>query len=163
MLRIRKADVDDISVIRDLTLRIWPETYRSILSGEQIDYMLERSYHPDFLAEQMQTSQFIIISNEKEEIGFASFGLQKDSGLFHLHKIYLLPSYQGKGAGKAMIEYICEDVRKRGGRSIQLNVNRENKARQFYERLGFVIVETVDIDIGSGYFMNDFIMQKNLV
>lgn len=43
---------------------------------------------------------------------------------------------------------------------LELNVNRQNKARIFYEKFGFVIVEEKDIPIGNGYFMNDYVMQK---
>jgi ribosomal protein S18 acetylase RimI-like enzyme len=43
-----------------------------------------------------------------------------------------------------------------------LNVNRYNKARFFYEKLGFVIMKEEDIDIGSGYYMIDYVMEKKL-
>jgi ribosomal protein S18 acetylase RimI-like enzyme len=39
-----------------------------------------------------------------------------------------------------------------------LNVNRNNKALGFYQKFGFVILREEDIDIGNGYFMNDYIM-----
>ena len=44
MYEIKKAETDDIPLVRELTFRVWPQTYASILSQEQIDYMLEMMY-----------------------------------------------------------------------------------------------------------------------
>jgi len=38
-------------------------------------------------------------------------------------------------------------------------VNRYNKAKDFYEKAGFIIKETADIEIGGGFFMNDYVME----
>ena len=45
---------------------------------------------------------------------------------------------------------------------IELNVNRQNNAVDFYKRLGFTILKEVDIPIGKGYFMNDYVMSLTL-
>jgi hypothetical protein len=47
--------------------------------------------------------------------------------------------------------------------TLRLNVNRFNNAQFFYQKKGFQIVETIDIPIGEGYWMEDFIMEKKLV
>jgi hypothetical protein len=41
-------------------------------------------------------------------------------------------------------------------------VNRYNKAKDFYEKAGFKIIETVDIEIGNGFYMNDYVMELPL-
>jgi ribosomal protein S18 acetylase RimI-like enzyme len=43
-----------------------------------------------------------------------------------------------------------------------VNVNRHNKALHFYEKYGFKIIREEDIDIGEGYFMNDYVMELKL-
>ena len=45
---------------------------------------------------------------------------------------------------------------------MELNVNRYNQAILFYQVQGFKIKEAVDISIGNGFFMNDYIMSKTL-
>ena len=45
---------------------------------------------------------------------------------------------------------------------IELNVNRFNKAIYFYQKNQFEIVEEVDIEIGNGYLMEDYVMKRNL-
>jgi ribosomal protein S18 acetylase RimI-like enzyme len=43
--------------------------------------------------------------------------------------------------------------------SMTLQVNRNNKAVEFYKKFGFEIIDEQDFDIGNGYYMNDFIMR----
>lgn len=161
-MRIRKAYEHDIPLIRDLTYRIWPPTYREILSEDQLKYMLEMMYSEKALTEQMrQKHEFVILYDGVEPIGFASISLL-EPGVFKLHKLYVLPSYQGKGAGRFLISELIKPMRRSGGTSLLLNVNRNNKAKGFYEKLGFVAIKEEDIDIGNGYFMNDYVMELKL-
>lgn len=162
MLKIRKATSKDIPLIRELTFKVWPQTYAAIISREQIEYMLEMMYSEASLLKQMNEGcQFIIAYDNNEPVGFASCQ-ETEPSLFKLHKIYVLNSQQGKGTGKFMIEYLLNDIRQKGGSALQLQVNRHNKARNFYEKLGFVTIQEADFDIGNGYFMNDYVMEKKL-
>lgn len=162
-LSLRRAYEKDIPLIRDLSRQVWPQTYSMILSPEQISYMLEMMYSEQALSRQMQEKhEFIIVSDGNEPIGFASFSFIGD-GVYKLHKIYILPNIQGKGAGKYVIAEILKAISRKGGKSLQLNVNRNNKALDFYTKLGFSIIRSEDIDIGNGYFMNDYVMEKKLL
>ena len=162
MFTICKASADDIPLIRELCLKVWPQTYASILSREKIDYMLELMYSSASLQKQMDSgSQFILVYDGEEPVGFAAY-FEKASSIFKLDKIYILPSGQGKGTGRFVIEYIIDDIKQKGAVALQLQVYRQNKARDFYERLGFVIIEEKDFDIGQGFFMNDYVMEKRL-
>jgi len=161
-LNIRKAYEADIPLIRDLSLKVWPQTYSTILSADQVDYMMKMMYSESALREQMkEKNEFIIVNDGRDPVGFASFSLTAP-GIFKLQKIYLLPSMQGKGAGKFVINEIIRAITKHGGKALQLNVNRNNKAKDFYEKMGFVILGEEDIDIGHGYYMNDYVMEKKL-
>jgi ribosomal protein S18 acetylase RimI-like enzyme len=161
-MAIRKAYPQDIPLIRDLTYKIWPATYSNILSKEQIDYMLNLMYSEKSLQEQMQQNhEFILIYDGVEPIGFASFGPIEPT-VFKLHKIYVLPSQQGRGTGRFAIEQIVKAMKSKGATALLLNVNRQNTAKEFYEKLGFIVIKEEDIDIGNGYFMNDYVMEKKL-
>src|SRR5262245_34250955 len=163
MFEIKKADIKDIPIIRELTFRVWPQTYASILSQAQIDYMLNMMYSEKSLAKQMKDEgcQFIIAFEDGNPVGFASYSeteLQK----WKLHKIYILPNQQGKGTGKLVINYVIDEIKQQNAVSLYLQVNRNNNAKTFYEHIGFSEVDFINLDIGSGYFMNDFIMEKKL-
>ena len=98
---------------------------------------------------------------EDEVVGFASFGHVQDA-TYKLHKLYVTPEVQKSGAGKALLQQTIAKVIKLGGKKLQLQVNRKNKAVGFYEKMGFEIIETKDFNIGEGYIMNDFVMELNL-
>ena len=162
MFSIRRATAEDIPLIRELCFKVWPQTYASIVSQEQIDYMLEKMYSPASLQEQMEAgSQFIFVYEGDSPVGFASY-FEKAPSVFKLDKIYVLISQQGRGTGRFVINHIIDEIKKKGGTALQLQVNRHNKAKNFYEKLGFVVIEEKDFDIGNGHFMNDYMMEKKL-
>lgn len=165
MIAFRQGNIKDIPLIRELTFKIWPETYGAILSREQIDYMLEMMYSPASLEQQMleQGHRFIIAYEYSQPLGFASYAhKENNSAAYKLHKIYVLPDLQGKGVGKKLIDHIIQSILPADAKTLELNVNRHNTAKTFYEKQGFEIVRTEDIAIGNGYFMNDYVMEKKL-
>lgn len=158
-LSIRKADAADIAVIKSLAHAVWPQTYRHILTPGQIAYMLELLYSTNALTQQMKQHTFLLAETNGMPVGFASYSTQPDAGFYKLHKLYVNTRLQGKGVGSALIQYIVEALKALHAKALDLNVNRQNKARLFYERLGFNIIKQEDIDIGQGYYMNDYVMR----
>jgi ribosomal protein S18 acetylase RimI-like enzyme len=163
MFEIKIATAEDIPLIRELTFRVWPQTYQGILTPEQIDYMLEMMYSVDSLQQQInvQGCHFIIAYEDGNPVGFASYN-EEESKRWKLNKIYILQNQQGKGTGRFVIDHIIEQIKKQNASSLFLQVNKDNNAKVFYERLGFIEVDFINLDIGNGYFMNDYIMEKDL-
>jgi diamine N-acetyltransferase len=164
-LSLRFADIHDINTIGFLAQQIWPSTYKSILSAEQIKYMMDLFYSPASLKKQIKDDKhtFLLIEDGEGTLGFASYSKINAAGVYKLHKIYVLPTLQGKGIGKAMIDFIVKNIKPLAATALQLNVNRNNKARIFYERLGFTVIKEEDIDIGNNYFMNDYVMEMKII
>ncbi|HEY4335659.1 MAG TPA: GNAT family N-acetyltransferase [Puia sp.] len=160
-LSIRPGDLDDINSIGFLAQQIWPDTYGSIITPGQMQYMLNLIYSPAALRRQMveDKHQFLIVEQGEEPIGFAAWSAMDEPGVFKLHKLYVLPGQHGKGLGRGMLQYIFDTIGPEGGKRLRLNVNRYNKACQFYQRMGFTVIGEEDIPIGQDYFMNDFIME----
>lgn len=158
-LAIRQADTNDITVIRELQEKIWYPTYLPILDQEQVDYMFDLMYSFDALKDQMenQLHTFLLLVSDTEVTGFASYSVTDNKDVFKLHKIYVLPETQGTGSGKFLLQAVIAECAKKGAKEVRLNVNRYNKARFFYEKMGFVVLYEDDIPVGP-YEMNDFIM-----
>lgn len=161
-LVIRFADLEDIPTIGYLAQQIWPVTYGAILPEGQLDYMLDMNYSPESLNDQITKlhHRFLIAELDEEAVGYASFSASEDEGVYKLHKIYVLPQTQGLGVGRALLDFVIEQILEEGASALRLNVNRYNKAKDFYEKQGFSITKEVDIEIGNGFQMNDYVMEK---
>lgn len=164
MINIRSAGPTDIATIQQLAAITWAEAYKEILTPAQMQYMLDKFYSTPSLLTQMTEQQhgFIIAHDGPEAVAFASYSRksQAEPTVFRLHKIYIHPNQQGKGTGKALLQYIYNDILSQGATALELNVNRHNPAQHFYAKMGFVITKEEDIDIGNGYWMNDYVMRK---
>lgn len=105
--------------------------------------------------------QFIIVYEETEPVGFASFQ-HPGNNIYKLHKLYILQAQQGKGTGRFAIESVINEIKREGATALQLQVYKKNKAKEFYHKMGFEVIDEISLDIGNGFFMNDFIMEKKI-
>lgn len=163
-MNIRRAEKSDIELIRQLADVAFRDTYKDILSADQMEYMMEWMYSSESMERQMDEGHvYFIVSDGNRNVGYLSLepqGSTEGVNVYHLQKLYLLPEEQGKGYGRRMFQFAVDYVRGQGNLSsrIELNVNRNNKALTFYEHLGMRRLRQGDFPIGNGYFMNDYIM-----
>jgi GNAT superfamily N-acetyltransferase len=167
MIAITQATEADLPIIQEIAYQTWPKTFGEILSPTQIDYMLDMMYSLDSLQAQVYNKGHVFLlakdTDSDEYLGYVSYELNyKGEPLTKIHKIYLLPASQGKGVGRLLIDKVAEVSIGNSNDRLGLNVNRYNKAVQFYERMGFSVVGQEDIDIGDGFLMEDFVMEKPL-
>lgn len=161
VVTIREAALNDIPAIAELAEKTWWPTYSPILASEQIRYMLDNIYSESSLrhAIESDSQKFLLLNENGVPHGFASFGIRPDAPDVHkLHKIYVLPEDQGKGYGKKLIEEVVRLIKEKGKHILDLNVNRYNPAKAFYEKMGFKVIQEEDIPIGP-YWMNDYVMR----
>jgi diamine N-acetyltransferase len=90
MFSIVDATEQDIPSIQTIAEKTWWQTYSSLLSKEQLEYMLATIYGNDplrkVISEKSQT--FILIKNESGSQGFAAYGIKNASlSIYKLHKI----------------------------------------------------------------------------
>ncbi|MGO4773806.1 GNAT family N-acetyltransferase [Flavobacterium sp. W22_SRS_FK3] len=165
MITISEAIAEDIKTIQQITYITWPITYGKILSREQLDYMLDLIYSDKALNDLLEKKEqlFYLILEDETTLGFIAIEHNyKDESVTRIHKIYLLPETQGKGIGKKVIEGIEKMALKNHSKALSLNVNRFNSALGFYKKIGFEVMDEVNIEIGNGYLMEDYVMEKKL-
>lgn len=164
MISIRKTSPPDFPIIQSIAYQTWPETYGQILSKAQLNFMLDKFYALDFLKLNSDNNQlFYIIEENQKPIGFIGIEHNFEGKLLtKIHKLYVLPNNQGKGIGKLIISFIADLAKKSQSECLILNVNRFNKATIFYQKTGFKIIQEVNIEIGNGYLMEDFVMEKQI-
>ena len=156
-LQLLKSGEPDISVIADLAYTIWNEYYPSIITQDQVNYMLNKMYSAEALKTQMQEGQeFYLIHAGSIPVGFLSVSsLNKTDWM--LHKFYVHSQQRKKGIGSIIFNLLIETLNH--PETVRLTVNRHNyQSINFYFKNGFTIERVADFDIGDGYFMNDFVM-----
>ena len=126
--------------------------------------MFKERYSVEEISKQIKdgSQTYLLLLDDNEPVAFASYGPREENPeIYKLHKLYCLPETHGKGCGKALLNAVFEQVAALGIKILELNVHRQNKARSFYEKMGFAIAYEEDIPIGR-YWMNDYVMRKQL-
>ncbi len=161
---VELTDPASLETVRRIADDVWPKTFREILSPEQIVYMMKMMYAPEVMEKELSSGvHFRVAYVDGVPAGYTSWAPYTLPGTAKLHKIYLLQEFQGRGIGSAMLADASEQARKAGFTRLRLNVNKHNeRARRAYFRNGFTDAEAVKIDIGHGFFMDDFVMEKPL-
>lgn len=165
MATISKASVAEAGNIISIALATWELTYNPILPKGQAKYMLDIIFEPGKIEEQIAKGeqQYLLCYDEGKAIGFAAYAPRPEMPeVYKLHKLYCLPAVQGKGYGKMLIKAVEQEVLNAGKSILELNVNRDNKAKLFYEGMGYEVAYDEDIPFGP-YWMNDHVMRKELI
>jgi len=149
----------EITRVAGLAARIWEEFFDDLLPLGQTEYMVNKFQSLEAITEAVSEGySYYIIKSDCEDIGYTGFRIEEDS--IFLSKIYLDQYYRGFGIGSTILEFIMGVARKEGIHRLYLTVFRNNvSAIQSYQRMGFVIKESIDKPIGDGFEMNDYVME----
>jgi ribosomal protein S18 acetylase RimI-like enzyme len=162
---ILPAEVEHLEEIAALAGDIWRKYFPGIISLEQIEYMLSQGYTLEVLSHEIlaQGISYDCMVLGSELIGFASYGSTQSLGEMKLHKLYLAPEFHGKGYGSKFLQHVEATAKSRDYKTLVLTVNKNNdRAISSYKRDGFVVRDSVVVDIGSGFVMDDYVMVKDL-
>ncbi len=152
---------EQMETLAALAKEVWHEHYDPLIGSEQVDYMLEQFQSVQAIEKQTARENYLYklaVLNGKA-IGY--YAIQPQPPKMFLSKIYLLREYRGKGFARMMLQDII--AQSQDARSLYLTVNKGNvDSIAVYQKLGFEIVDLVKTDIGSGFYMDDYIMEKPL-
>jgi GNAT superfamily N-acetyltransferase len=159
-IEIQIAGEEDLPIVQRMAEAIFPVTYENIVPEGQPAYMMGLIYTDEaLLAQQKEGQVFLIIFYEGIPSGFAGFTRLNLDGDFKLNKLYVDRNNHGKGLGKWLLSDVIRRIKSQGARSLILNVNKFNKASGFYENMGFSKIKEELVDIGNGYFMDDYVLE----
>ena len=152
-------------IIQTIAHATWPVTYGQLLPAGQLEYMLDLIYNEEAIKQQMNLAQqFIIGYSSNEPLGFASIEKQfKSSSSMMIHKLYILPAFQGNGIGRIFLNYLTNLATQTGHSELTLKVFvRNQNAIRFYQHLGFHSIGEVVTEIGNGYTVKDYVMLREI-
>jgi ribosomal protein S18 acetylase RimI-like enzyme len=142
-----------------LAQEIWEEYYPTIITQEQIHYMIDTFQSAEAIENQIQEGmQYYLAVSGEDVIGYLAYAAEKDCSLF-LSKIYVKRSFRNKGKGREMFAFILDQAQKQKFKTVRLTVNKNNTASvEKYLKMGFSITDSVVKDIGNGFYMDDYVM-----
>jgi len=161
-MKIREVkNAGSIMTVVRLAHEIWNEYYIPIIGQKQVDYMIEKFQSKKAITVQIRDGYryFLIIAGRKSAGYFAVLPEHTEKKMF-LSKFYIKKLLRGKGLSRSALTFIEELSREEGLNIIWLTVNKNNPSVAIYEILGFKNKGAVVTDIGNGFVMDDFRMEK---
>lgn len=161
MVRVRTAA--EIEKVAALANQIWHEHYATLISAAQIDYMLAELQSAPAITRQMSEEgyEYYLIDADGNDVGY--MGLRQGDGKMMLSKMYILADKRGRGYAREAFDYIENLCLRRGLKAVWLTVNRNNTGSvDVYRKRGFEVVREEVADIGGGFVMDDYIMEKRI-
>jgi diamine N-acetyltransferase len=160
----------DFETLAQLAEAIWRAHYTKIIGSAQVDYMLADRYTPEKLRLYLNADDrwLMMLRIDNRAVGYCSYALTEDPGEMKssemkLEQLYLLPELHDQGLGKLMLSHVEEQARARGRGTLVLQTNKRNAiAVAFYRKAGFTVREETVFDIGNGFVMDDYVMEKVL-
>jgi ribosomal protein S18 acetylase RimI-like enzyme len=155
----------DFETLTQLAKMIWRAHYTRIIGSEQVDYMLADRYTPEKLRPYLNADDrwLMMLRIDNRAVGYCSYALTEVPGEMKLEQLYLLSEYYGQGLGRTMLHHVEERARELGCRTLMLQANKHNDiAVAFYRKAGFIVREEAVFDIGGGFVMDDYVMEKAL-
>ena len=151
-----------IASVAHLAQTIWTDHYTPIIGALQVDYMLEKYQSETTINDQIKEGyQYYLIKTDVGHAGYFAFNLHKD--FLFLSKFYVLKNMRGNGLGKLALSFIESKAMELHLPKIRLTVNKHNsKSISAYEKMGFANVDSIVQDIGNGYVMDDYVLEKNI-
>jgi len=168
--RLEALTPNEFDTLAQLAETIWRAHYTSIIGSAQVDYMLAGRYTPKRLGLYLNADDrwLMLLRIDNRAIGYCSYALAENPGEMKpremkLEQLYLLPEYYGQGLGRLMLRHIEQQARARDCGTLMLQANKQNEiAITFYRKAGFTVREEAVFDIGNGFVMDDYVMEKAL-
>ena len=161
MVPLSPEDPRAVAEMSRMATEIIREHFDPLVEKAQNDYMIGLFQTAEAIREQLRRSyRYFFVKEGERNIGFLAF--YPRGRVMVLSKFYLYREARGRGLSRKMLEFLILRAREENLTSIELNVNRSNSAVAVYEKLGFIRLREEKNDIGSGFFMDDYVYGMKL-
>jgi len=163
ILPVREEDIPDlVRLARD----IWYQHYPNIITVQQIEYMLAQGYSQAAIQAQIAGGEawWDKLLLDGKMVAFCACVRSESADALKVDKLYVSYELRGRGYGSLLLDHARKRARDLGCQRIYLQVNQNNRgAIEAYLRNGFAVAESVTVDIGGGFVMDDYVMEKEIV
>ncbi len=152
-----------IDAVARLATEIWREHYTPIIGAAQVEYMLTQFQSPTAITHQITHEHYKYYLLETEGAAQGYLAIQPQGDCLFLSKLYVRAAARARGHARAAIHFAEQYAHQLQLKELALTVNRQNRlAITIYERLGFINAGPIVTDIGDGFVMDDYRMEKPL-
>lgn len=144
---------------------IWHEYWPALIGEAQTDYMVENFQSLAAIERDMaeHAYEYWFLQDEKDGriVGYTGGHVEPETNRFFISKIYLRAPERGRGFASQTVRFYEGLCRERGLGAMYLTVNKHNDLGiRAYLGKGFTTIAAVETDIGNGFIMDDYIMEK---
>ncbi|WP_455169521.1 GNAT family N-acetyltransferase [Aegicerativicinus sediminis] len=154
----------DIEITAKLAHKIWNQHYVPIIGKAQVDYMVEKFQSVEAIKDQLDNDfKYFLIYFSETPCGYLALISNTEEKKLMISKIYIDKGFRGKNLGSELLEFAINYGKDHSLKAIWLTVNKDNyHSIKWYETRGFRKEKKVEIDIGNGFIMDDYIMEKTI-
>ncbi|HXM39272.1 MAG TPA: GNAT family N-acetyltransferase [Gemmatimonadales bacterium] len=143
-MKLRRATLADAAAVGRIHVESWNVAYRGIMPDDVIA-RTDLTYRTKFWGERIADPEWpvFVITEEGDIVAFCQMIPSRDpdddaTRVGHITSLHVLPHLRGRGHGRALVDHVLAEFRRRGFAELTLWVLEENRtARQFYEKYGF--------------------------
>lgn len=156
------AGREDIQTVAALAREIWEQHYTPIIGAAQVKYMVDNFQSREAIEADIASGYVYTIACWKNTpCGYSA--IRFDADALFLSKLYVLQAFRGKGIAQAMLRAAEEAARQHSVACIRLTCNKYNTGSlSAYAHMGFTRAADIVTDIGGGFVMDDYVMEKRL-
>lgn len=152
----------ETKIAAKLAHKIWNQHYIPLIGKAQVDYMVEKFQSVEAISEQIEKRYEYFLSYHKElPRGYLALVTNEEEKKMMISKIYIDAEFRGLNLGTELLNFAVQEAKNKGCKILWLTVNKNNfNSIKWYEKRGFEIKEKIEMDIGNGFVMDDYIMEK---
>ncbi|MCL2003356.1 MAG: GNAT family N-acetyltransferase [Oscillospiraceae bacterium] len=156
-MELRRVETSEqIAAAAALAGEIWTGHYTPLIGAAQVAYMLERFQSEEAIGAAIREEGYRYYL--AGDAGYCAVKPEKDGVLF-LSKLYVRKESRGQGLARRMLD--CALAEHPGTKRVRLTVNRGNAdSIEAYKKMGFRVKKEIVADIGGGFVMDDYLMER---
>ena len=160
-------ELGEVEELARLAAHIWNEYWPALIGADQTRYMVEQFQSLEVIRRDMAENAyeywFVRSAEDGRVVGYTGGHVEPETNRFFISKIYLLAEERGRHFASAIIAFYDDLCRERGLDAMYLTVNKHNElGTRAYIAKGFQVIDAVETDIGEGFIMDDYIMEKRV-
>ncbi|MCM2339468.1 MAG: GNAT family N-acetyltransferase [Burkholderiales bacterium] len=159
----KEGDWEDYRRIRLEAIEKEPNAYHATEESKKLESNYsEEKWKKDLTGD----DTFVALSKNKDvPVGMAHALVRSETkDDWAVRSVYLNKKFRGRGHGEEIMNFLLNEIKRRGGKRVTLNViNTQKEAKMLYEKLGFESIEEFPAEEENGIiFPGGFWMKKEI-